>query len=41
MVDSFYVKDMFGLKYHSATKQQSLEKKIRQAIIDGAKRADT
>ncbi|MCK5502325.1 MAG: HD domain-containing protein, partial [Tritonibacter mobilis] len=41
VVDSFYVKDMFGLKYHSAAKQQSLEKKLREAIIDGAKRADT
>jgi [protein-PII] uridylyltransferase len=32
---------MFGLKYHSASKQQSLEKKLREAIVDGAKRADT
>ncbi|WP_303048843.1 [protein-PII] uridylyltransferase [Phaeobacter sp. HF9A] len=41
VVDSFYVKDMFGLKYHSAAKQQSLERKIREAITAGAERADT
>nr|WP_232367868.1 [protein-PII] uridylyltransferase [Tritonibacter horizontis] len=41
VVDSFYVKDMFGLKYHSAAKQQALEKKLRDAISEGAKRADT
>ncbi len=41
VVDSFYVKDMFGLKYHSQSKQASLEKKLREAIEDGAKRADT
>ncbi len=41
VVDSFYVKDMFGLKYHSLSKQASLERKLREAIEDGAKRADT
>nr|WP_255731414.1 [protein-PII] uridylyltransferase [Phaeobacter sp. B1627] len=41
VVDSFYVKDMFGLKYHSVAKQQALEKKLREAISEGAKRADT
>ena len=32
VVDSFYVKDMFGLKLHSAPKREALEKKLRQAI---------
>jgi [protein-PII] uridylyltransferase len=41
VVDTFYVKDMFGLKYHSAAKQASLEKKLRAAISEGAKRAQT
>ncbi|MGH1367799.1 MAG: [protein-PII] uridylyltransferase [Maritimibacter sp.] len=39
VVDSFYVKDMFGLKYHSEAKQKSLEAKLREAITQGAKRA--
>jgi [protein-PII] uridylyltransferase len=39
VVDTFYVKDMFGLKYHTASKQKSLEKKIREAITQGAERA--
>ncbi|MEO1152290.1 MAG: [protein-PII] uridylyltransferase [Pseudomonadota bacterium] len=39
VVDSFYVKDMFGLKYHSKAKQKSLEKKLRAAIERGAERA--
>ncbi|MFY0680932.1 MAG: [protein-PII] uridylyltransferase [Thalassovita sp.] len=39
VVDSFYVKDMFGLKFHSAQKQKSLEKKLRKAIEKGAERA--
>ena len=38
-VDTFYVKDMFGLKYHSVAKQKSLEKKLRQAIAEGTERA--
>jgi [protein-PII] uridylyltransferase len=38
-VDTFYVKDMFGLKYHSVTKQRSLEKFLREAIERGAERA--
>ncbi len=41
VVDTFYVKDMFGLKYHSLSKQKALEKKLRQAITDGTERADT
>lgn len=39
VVDSFYVKDMFGLKLHQKTRQEALEKKLRQAIIEGAERA--
>ncbi|MGR3761830.1 [protein-PII] uridylyltransferase [Roseobacteraceae bacterium NS-SX3] len=39
VVDSFYVKDMFGLKYHSLAKQKSLEKKLHAAIAEGARRA--
>ncbi len=41
VVDSFYVKDMFGLKYHSKAKQKSLEAKLRKAIDEGAERAET
>ncbi len=40
VVDSFYVKDMFGLKLHSEAKRDALEKKLRAAIVDGAKRAE-
>ncbi|NRB34757.1 MAG: [protein-PII] uridylyltransferase [Rhodobacteraceae bacterium] len=40
-VDSFYVKDMFGLKYYSQSKQKTLEAKLRRAIEEGAERADT
>ncbi|MDO5619934.1 MAG: [protein-PII] uridylyltransferase [Paracoccus sp. (in: a-proteobacteria)] len=40
VVDSFYVKDMFGLKLHSAPKREMLERKLRQAMTDGAKRAE-
>ena len=39
VVDSFYVKDMFGLKFHSTGKRQSLERKLREAIETGAQRA--
>ncbi len=38
-VDSFYVKDMFGLKLHAQPKQEALEKKLREAIETGAERA--
>ncbi|MBU2983503.1 [protein-PII] uridylyltransferase [Lentibacter algarum] len=38
-VDTFYVKDMFGLKFHATQKQQLLEKKLREAIEQGTKRA--
>ncbi len=39
VVDTFYVKDMFGLKYHSDAKQKTLERKLRHAIAEGAERA--
>jgi len=39
VVDSFYVKDMFGLKYHAESKRRSLEKKLREAITKGYERA--
>ncbi len=39
VVDSFYVKDMFGLKLHAKHRQDSLERKLRQAIAEGAERA--
>ena len=39
VVDSFYVKDLFGLKLHTKSRQEALEKKLRQAIAEGAERA--
>ena len=39
VVDTFYVKDMFGLKLHSKTKRDSLEQKLREALKQGATRA--
>jgi len=39
VVDTFYVKDMFGLKLHTKPKQEALERKLRQAITEGAERA--
>ena len=36
VVDTFYVKDMFGLKYHSKTKRNMLEEKLREALKQGA-----
>ncbi|MBM7068127.1 [protein-PII] uridylyltransferase [Actibacterium sp. 188UL27-1] len=38
-VDTFYVKDMFGLKIHAKSKQTTLERKLREAILAGAERA--
>lgn len=38
-VDSFYVKDTFGLKLHSISRQKSLERKLRAAIERGTERA--
>jgi [protein-PII] uridylyltransferase len=39
VVDTFYVKDMFGLKLHAKSKQEALDRKLRQAIAAGAERA--
>ena len=39
VVDTFYVKDMFGLKYYSKSKQGTLEARLRAAIEAGAERA--
>ena len=38
-VDTFYIKDTFGLKLYSENRQKSLEKKLREAIEAGAERA--
>ncbi|WP_299287324.1 [protein-PII] uridylyltransferase [uncultured Tateyamaria sp.] len=40
VVDTFYVKDMFGLKYYSEAKQKTLEKRLRTAITEGVERAE-
>lgn len=39
VVDSFYVKDVFGLKFFTKSKQRSIEKRLREAIEQGAERA--
>lgn len=39
VVDTFYVKDMFGLKFYSEDKRNALETKLRTAISEGTKRA--
>jgi [protein-PII] uridylyltransferase len=39
VVDAFYVKDMFGLKLHTKSKQEALDRKLRQAIAEGVERA--
>ena len=39
VVDTFYVKDMFGLKYYSEGKQKTLENRLRAAIVEGTERA--
>ncbi|MGR3710670.1 MAG: ACT domain-containing protein, partial [Alterinioella nitratireducens] len=39
VIDSFYVKDMFGLKLHNKLKQEALDKKLRAAIARVAERA--
>jgi [protein-PII] uridylyltransferase len=41
VVDSFYVKDMFGLKFYSESKQKKLEQNLRQAINLGVERAQS
>ncbi|MFC3086432.1 [protein-PII] uridylyltransferase [Tabrizicola soli] len=39
VVDTFYVKDMFGLKLHQKHRQEALDRKLRVAIAEGAERA--
>ena len=39
VVDTFYVKDMFGLKLHAKSRQEALERKLRDAIARVAERA--
>jgi [protein-PII] uridylyltransferase len=39
VVDTFYVKDMFGLKFHGEAKRKALKKKLLEAIERGAERA--
>ena len=39
VVDTFYVKDMVGLKYHTQDKRDALEHKLREAILQGVERA--
>ncbi len=39
VVDTFYVKDAFGLKLFTRQRQETLERKLRQAIAEGAARA--
>ena len=39
VVDTFYVKDIVGLKYYSESKRAALERKLREAIAQGAQRA--
>ena len=39
VVDTFYVKDMVGLKFHSQDKRDTLERKLRDAITQGSERA--
>jgi len=39
VVDSFYVKDMFGLKLHSKDRRKALEKRLCEAIEQGGRRA--
>jgi [protein-PII] uridylyltransferase len=39
VVDTFYVKDMFGLKLYQKPRQEALDRKLRAAIAEGAERA--
>ncbi len=41
VVDTFYVKDMVGLKYYADSKRAALERKLREAIAQGSERART
>ncbi|SHH31625.1 [protein-PII] uridylyltransferase [Cognatishimia maritima] len=40
VVDTFYVKDMFGLKFYADSKQRLLETRLKEAISKGAERAN-
>ncbi|MEO8530489.1 MAG: [protein-PII] uridylyltransferase, partial [Deltaproteobacteria bacterium] len=40
-VDTFYVKDLFGFKFHSESRQRALERSLRQAIEAETARAET
>ena len=40
-VDTFYVKDAFGLKIFSEQRTRTLERRLREAIERGAQRAET
>ncbi len=39
VVDTFYVKDMFGLKFHATGKQKTIERNLSDAISRGSERA--
>jgi [protein-PII] uridylyltransferase len=39
VVDTFYVKDMFGLKLYQKPRQEALDRKLRAAVAEGAERA--
>ncbi len=39
VVDTFYVKDLVGLKLHSRSKQRAIEKRLMEAIRQGSERA--
>ncbi|MGR3467017.1 MAG: [protein-PII] uridylyltransferase, partial [Shimia sp.] len=39
-VDTFYVKDMFGLKVYDEARKRTLERRLRAAISAGAERAE-
>ena len=41
VVDTFYVKDMFGLKFHAEGKQKTIERNLRAAIVKGSERAQS
>ena len=38
-IDSFYVKDLFGLKIYSENKQKKIEGRLRKSILQGYKEA--
>jgi [protein-PII] uridylyltransferase len=41
VVDTFYVKDMFGLKLYQKPRQEALDRKLRAAVAEGAERAQS